>query len=572
MSGDNMIVANFRLDTGPGRFTAEEVEDLRQAIAELAKDETSPWEVKIRLENVAASHMAAGHVAEALAQARSELARYADRADQHSHYSRLLLKAGLGDAARAEARRAVELEPHSAAAYANLARTLTHDLLGRHFRPGIDWAGAAEAYGKALELDPSDVAIRMDYAILLEHDEDGLRYAPGTRLDDAVAEYRKAQRQLGPRNRLDQLEVNLALALLFSEKYAELEKLAARAEKSTAWRGFLVAAVAARQGVLDADRKATEISADADARREIVLNAAEYLQQARLYAQAGALYDGAAQGAAKAEELRAKAKAFAGMRRMGDAELAQDPPRRLVQQLLAAGLSGSKARAKLPALFVSTASPAGLAAALESLYRTVRPALQIIRENQVPPQRVIDGVLLSEIKVEGDAQAGFVVHVSGEQLNDSIWRVVIEQGQARLLPPGTAVATPPSGGDQVAQWNNLAWAAVVSGKVNQNALDDALSAVKATKQENANCLHTLATLYAELGKTPEALENLRRAVELRGERIEGEDWYVLGRIAEDYGLDEVAAGLYRKVPARHAAANDLHVLAEGRLKQVGCRN
>ena len=296
MSGDDLIVATFRLDTGPGRFTAEEVEDLRQAIAELAKDENSPWEVKIGLENVAARDMAAGRVAEAFALARRELARYADRADQHAHYSRLLLKAGLGEAARAEARRAVELAPHSAAAYANLARTLTYDLLGRHFRPGMDWAGAAEAYGKALELDPSDVATRMDYAILLEHDEDGLRYAPGTRLEDAVEEYRKAQRQLGPRNRLDQLEVNLALALLFSEKYAELEKLAARAEKSTAWRGFLVAAVAARQGVSDADRKASEISADADARREVLQNAAEYLQQARLYAQAGALYEAAAHG------------------------------------------------------------------------------------------------------------------------------------------------------------------------------------------------------------------------------------------------------------------------------------
>ena len=97
---------------------------------------------------------------------------------------------------------------------------------------------------------------------------------------------------------------------------------------------------------------------------------------------------------------------------------------------------------------------------------------------------------------------------------------------------------------------------MVSGNVNQQALDDALSAVKQTKQENAACLHTLAAVYAELGKTPEALENLRRAVEIRGERIEEADWYVLGRIAEQYGLDEVAAGLYRKVPAKPAAAAD----------------
>ena len=77
-----------------------------------------------------------------------------------------------------------------------------------------------------------------------------------------------------------------------------------------------------------------------------------------------------------------------------------------------------------------------------------------------------------------------------------------------------------------------------------------MSAVKRTKQENAACLRTLAAVYAELGKTSEALENLRRAVEIRGERIDEADWYVLGRIAEQYGLDEVAAGLYRKVPAK----------------------
>jgi tetratricopeptide (TPR) repeat protein len=349
-----------------------------------------------------------------------------------------------------------------------------------------------------------------------------------------------------------------------------LEKLAARAEKSTAWRGFLVAAMAARQGVSDADRKAIEISADADTRREIVQNAAEYLQQARLYALAGTFYEAAAEGSAKAEELRAKAKAFAGMRRMDELELAQDAPRRVVQQLLTAALSGSKARAKFPALFVSTASRSDIEAALDMLYRAVRPALETARENQVPPLRILDGVLQAEITVQGDATAGFSLRVSGEQLNESIWHVVIEQGRARLLPPAASANPPGDPGDRAAQWNNAAWAAVASGNANQQALDDALSAVKQTKQENPAFLRTLAAIYADLGKTPQALENLRRAVEIGGERPKDTDWYILGRIAERYGLDDVAAGLYRKVPAKQpAGADDVYVLAQRRLKKVG---
>ena len=348
LSGDDQVVATFRIDTGPGRFTAEEVEDLRQAIAELAKDDSSPWEVKIELEDLSARDMAAGRVAEALHRAQAELARHADRADEHSHYARLLMKAGLGEASRAEARRAVELAPHAASAFADLARLLTYDLLGRQFRPGMDWAGAAAAYEKSLEIDPSDVATRMDYAILLEHDEDGLRYAVGTRLEEAVEQYLKARRQLGPRNRLDQLDANLALALLFSEKYDVLEKLAARSEKSTVWRSFLVAAIAARHGVLDAQRAASEIAADADARREMLRDAGEYLQQGRLYGQAAALYEAAADGSPKHSELLAKAKAIAGLRRMSESELAQDEPRRAVQQLFAAAISGNKAARRSP--------------------------------------------------------------------------------------------------------------------------------------------------------------------------------------------------------------------------------
>ena len=563
MLGDNVIVATFNLDTGPGRLTAEQVDDLRQAIAELAKDEETPWEVKIPLENIAAAQMAAGHVAEALAHSRADIARYADRSDQHAHYSRLLLKAGLGEAARAEAETAVEpaqptsqtavgaqgspaeFGPGAAAAYANLAHTLTYDLLGRQFRAGMDW----ERRGGRLcqsgwNSTRPNVGTRMDYGILLEHDEDGLRYAPGTRLDDAIDEYRKAQRQLGPRNRLDALELNLATLLLYREKYAELEKLAARAGKSVSWRGFLVAAVAARQGVEGATKRATEIAANGDARREILENAAECLQKARLYAQAAALYEAASQDTDKPEELRAKAKAVSQFHRMDESELAQDAPRHVVQQLFVAALSGRKSADKIPALLAGTATAAEIAATRAALNRAICPALETTRENELPPLRAVDAVLQADFKLEGDTANDLRVRVTGAELNDSHWQVVMEHGQARIVPPIARARSEESHG------NDMAWSAVVAGNVTQQALDEALAAVKQAKPENPGCLRTLAAVYAELGKTPDALENLRRAVQLRGGQLDDGDWYVLGRIAEQYRLNDLAAGIYRKVARR----------------------
>jgi hypothetical protein len=83
----------------------------------------------------------------------------------------------------------------------------------------------------------------------------------------------------------------------------------------------------------------------------------------------------------------------------------------------------------------------------------------------------------------------------------------------------------------------------------------------------------LAAVYAELGKTPDALENLRRAIQLRNVRLDDGDWYILGRIAEQYGLNDVAAAMYRKVPLMPPGAGEqvghgIYAAAQRRLKIV----
>jgi tetratricopeptide (TPR) repeat protein len=117
--------------------------------------------------------------------------------------------------------------------------------------------------------------------------------------------------------------------------------------------------------------------------------------------------------------------------------------------------------------------------------------------------------------------------------------------------------------------NGFAWNSIFLRKAGRAALDAALQANDLLKNCNPSCLNTLAAVYAEIGRTTSAMQTLKRCVAMRGNRMADNDWYVLGRIAEDYGLDDVAADLYRKVkrPAR-PWADDAYNLAQWRLKLV----
>ncbi len=118
-------------------------------------------------------------------------------------------------------------------------------------------------------------------------------------------------------------------------------------------------------------------------------------------------------------------------------------------------------------------------------------------------------------------------------------------------------------------YNELAWNTLFLGKVDEAAVEDALKANSLTSYGNASYVHTLATIYAELGKGQEARQFLLKSLDLEGANtLEGYDWYVVGRIAESYGLLEEARSAYARAKSSKPDINSVDSLASTRLKAL----
>ena len=130
-----------------------------------------------------------------------------------------------------------------------------------------------------------------------------------------------------------------------------------------------------------------------------------------------------------------------------------------------------------------------------------------------------------------------------------------------------------SGKASAAELNQLAWLLLVRGRAGDEGVELAQRANNLSSYKSYPALHTLAALYAEEGKTAESYKVILQALEAKDEPAAGgADWYVFGRLAEQYGLPDVARRLYARVgasPAGEAEALSSHHLAQERLAALG---
>ena len=291
---DGVVLAHVTFDTVKRRYTVAEATELRNKVADLISGPA----IIINFEPEAEVLLREGKVREALAGYRSMIAQHPTEAVHHLQVAKVLLDAGMGEAARAEARQAVKLEPNSALAEKILAQILKFDLVGRGVRPGSDLAGAAEAFRAAVKLDPNDHGTQGDLAILLEYDPAGRRYSRQAHLNEAIAEYEKlGQDTLNELN----LSNNLVYARFYAGDYAAACKDGRALNPQP--KALLAACIAAQQGSKAGLAEANKQASDDNNRKEIAHTAGEMLMNVRIYPAAADLLEAGAAGDNAAQSM-----------------------------------------------------------------------------------------------------------------------------------------------------------------------------------------------------------------------------------------------------------------------------
>jgi tetratricopeptide (TPR) repeat protein/transglutaminase-like putative cysteine protease len=396
------VVATFRFDTGHGKFSPTEVDELRSALVRLASNQDlSQWLVRCHWVHTAYEAFADGDRKRAISLYDELIRRDGNEWVHYDGFTHVLLAAGLGESARRVARQATETFPNSAAAYAKLGFVLTHDLLGRHFRSGMDGEGAAAAYRKSLELDATDATTRWNYAILLEHDADGERCAEGANLDEAQKQYRQL---INEGVEAPELIEAFAASLFYTRKFEELRDLLQQRKPSS--QSVPSALWAIQDGAAAAKSRLASI-ADPETRRRSTLAAIGLLENAREYPAAKDLCEQTMSWTGLDER---SVNVLATRKRMEDAPLPEDDPRHPVRQLLADvfahGIKPDRLRAWV-------ANDCWDSPELTNWERALHAARVNDRNDNTRSVAIKDRILmLADYKVAGTPETGYRVTVS----------------------------------------------------------------------------------------------------------------------------------------------------------------
>ena len=397
------VSATVRFTVPKKRYTAAEGLELREAA--LALSERKP--LIVYFDQIGETALATGDVKQALTEFEALRKLHPNEALHSLQYARALLMAGAGESARAEARRAVALEPGSASGFVQLGEVLSSDLVGRPTENGMDRDGAIEAYRKALELDPGNVTTRANLAILLEHDNLGRRYAAGSRLDEALAEYQKIADKLAEVG----LAQNYPIAMLQAGRAAELLEYLRNQPDTDVNQTLRLCAEAILRGTQAAVQRAGDIAGLA-VRQRLLTSAGQTLLQVRRYELAAGLLEASAAGSQNPAAVAGTVQLLKSIKPLdsipGEAATPEDAIRVFMARAVAVDRHESDWDVTLSPLLKGSDKVEA-----DELRRQVMASRGQVRATGLSEEVLADLIYASmQFAREGDDQQGYQIHLS----------------------------------------------------------------------------------------------------------------------------------------------------------------
>lgn len=420
---DGAVQVSFHVDTGKRIWTPSEVEEARAALKAYGDEDI----LQVTFDQVGEAYLQAGKAKEAIEEFQRLSKAEPGKASSLLHYANALLAAGLGEEARAQALRAVELEPQSARTHRALAWVYQHDLVGRRFGKGWDRAAALREYQKAKVLDPKDYPTRGNLAILLEYSPDGVRYGLKSDLAAAVEEYQGIRKDLDDH----QLDTNLLIDLAKLGRHAEALTLARTMPAASTRDAWMVACLVEEKGIEGGILESAQLLPVTSSRRSAFLSAADLLIRLRKYPEAARLLREGSEGTDQMAHSRMRAELLERTRRFDTVAADPKDPRGVVRQAIAAAILGKDAKEVKPLMSPAMALQSGFDKELADELQADKKGL---RATDLPLEVLLDLSLShSQIAADGDDAKGYRVTVRGLDARVQTYFVAAMEGGYRLV-------------------------------------------------------------------------------------------------------------------------------------------
>jgi hypothetical protein len=415
-----------RFDTVKRRITASESTELRNQVAKLRESQA----IFIYFEPTTQALMSQGKIKEAFQASRELIASHPKEAVHHLQRAKALLSAGMGQAARDEARTAVKLEPNSVLAQKTLAEVLEYDLVGRRFRKGSDFDGAEAAFRAARKLDPDDHEITGNFAIFLEYNHEGERYGPGAKLKEAVAEYQSLKEEhlakVGLKN-------NLPYAQFYAGDFAAAKRAAETVNPQII--AVIVASETALKGTEAGMAEARKRTGSETDLKSSLKTAGEMLMRALKYSLAAELEAAGASGNNASNTM-----ALAGMLRKAQRHQeikTDDSPSGVVTKMFLILTDPQVTLEKLSTIYSRNAQKVMRNSDPEEMENTIKTGRVIrnaLSKTGFPADVMLDVVLPAmQVQAEGEDASGYRVTLRPAGANKMIMWVIKEGGKYRIL-------------------------------------------------------------------------------------------------------------------------------------------